>query len=109
MTNFGQRKGMLSKAFALFVAMTLIGSGDACAQGILGNLKNKVEQKVKEKVDQTIDGVVNGKKGKKNKNSDAADDTPAAAAGEQTKSDFVPGAVTLFEDKVTGEQVGEFP
>ncbi|MBQ0044123.1 MAG: hypothetical protein KBT05_03780, partial [Bacteroidales bacterium] len=34
---------------------------------------------------------------------------PAEAAGEQAKSDFVPGAVTLFEDKVTGEQVGEFP
>ena len=31
------------------------------------------------------------------------------AAGEQKKSDFVPGAVTLFEDKITGEQVGEFP
>ena len=36
-------------------------------------------------------------------------DAPAEAAGEQAKSDFVPGAVTLFEDKVTGEQVGEFP
>ena len=34
---------------------------------------------------------------------------PAEAAGEQAKSDFVPGAVTLFEDNVTGEQVGEFP
>ena len=31
------------------------------------------------------------------------------AAGVQAKSDFVPGAVTLFEDKITGEQVGEFP
>ncbi|MBQ0150958.1 MAG: hypothetical protein KBT08_10155, partial [Bacteroidales bacterium] len=36
-------------------------------------------------------------------------DAPAEAAGEQAKSDFVPGAVTLFEDNVTGEQVGEFP
>ncbi|MCQ2144843.1 MAG: hypothetical protein MJY72_03800, partial [Bacteroidales bacterium] len=34
---------------------------------------------------------------------------PTEAAGEQIKSDFVPGAVTLFEDKVIGEQVGEFP
>ena len=36
-------------------------------------------------------------------------DAPAEAAGEQVKSDFVPGAVTLFEDNITGEQVGEFP
>ncbi len=111
MTNFGQRKGMLSKAFALFVAMTLIGSGDACAQGILGNLKNKVEQKVKEKVDQTIDGVVNGKKGKKNKevaNDEVANDEPAAQVGNQ-KSDFVRGPVVVFEDVVKGERVGEFP
>ncbi|MBQ0048127.1 MAG: hypothetical protein KBT33_11605, partial [Prevotellaceae bacterium] len=113
MTNFGKTGGMLSKAFALFFVMTLMGSGEACAQSILGALKNKVEQKVKEKinskVEEKVDETVNGKKNKKNKNSDAADDTPAAAAGEQTKSDFVPGAVTLFEDKVTGEQVGEFP
>ena len=36
-------------------------------------------------------------------------DAPAEAGGEQVKSDFVPGAVTLFEDNVTGEQLGEFP
>ena len=113
MTNFGQRKGMLSKAFALFVAMTLMGSGDACAQGFLGALKNKVEQKVKEKVDQKVDEkvneAVNGKKSKKSsseKSSKGADEKDPTI---NTSTDFVRGSKILFQDDFKNEKVGEFP
>ena len=84
--------------------------GEAAKNAAQNAVENNVTNKVRDKVDNAMDG----KKGKKDKSSQNADDTttndePAAAAGEQKKSDFVPGAVTLFEDKVTGEQVGEFP
>ncbi len=86
--------------------------------------KEKIEQKVEDTVDKTMDKVLNNdKSGEKNNqgnqnasknnandnNQGAKDNTPEAATGTQQKSDFVPGAVTLFEDKVVGEQVGEFP
>ena len=115
MTNFGKTGGMLSKAFALFFVMTLMGSGEACAQSILGALKNKVEQKVKEKinnkVEEKVDETVNGKKSKKNKeadNDEVGNEEPSAQVGNQ-KSDFVRGSVVVFEDVVKGERVGEFP
>lgn len=36
-----------------------------------------------------------------------AKEAPLSAEGQ--KSDFVPGAVAIFEDQVVGEQIGEFP
>lgn len=111
----------------LFLALTalLCCSADVNAQGFLKRLgeaaknaaENAVENKVVDKTREAVDGALSGKKGKKNKKADddtevqqqTEDVSPAEAGGEQKKSDFVPGAVTLFEDKVTGEQVGEFP
>lgn len=112
MNNQTLKKTTALKATALFVAMAMIGSAEANAQGFLGALKNKVEQKVKEKidnkVDETINGAVNNKNNKK-QNADIEDaDSPNNSVDNQ-KSDFVPGSVVVFEDAVKGEKVGEFP
>ncbi|MCQ2239609.1 MAG: hypothetical protein MJZ73_10305, partial [Bacteroidaceae bacterium] len=101
---------------------------DVSAQGFLKKLgqtavnaaKNAVENKVESKTREAVDDALDGKKGNNNKEAkEEAQEAPAAnapaevidaeAAGVQAKSDFVPGAVTLFEDKLTDEQVGEFP
>ena len=101
--------------------------------------KQKVEDKVNEKVDKTVDKVfetgediVTGKEGEEEhaaeevvekktvekKATPAAD--PKAKTDEQpqvgkdaemswNKFDFVPGDEVIFEDNLTGEQLGEFP
>ena len=111
------------------VAILMAGTECASAQGWLKRVgeavkrtaENVAESKAVQKTTDVIEGAIDGaKKGaKKNNDGDdeteatssgkAAEDVTAEAAGEQKKSDFVPGAVTLFEDKITGEQVGEFP
>ena len=100
---------------------------DLSAQGLFKRIgeavkrtaENVVESKAVQKTTDVIEGAIDGaKKGAKKDTDDEpevttsgkpAEDVTAEAAGEQKKSDFVPGAVTLFEDKITGEQVGEFP
>lgn len=118
----------MKKTFILALVAMMTCTADVNAQAFLKKLgeaaknaaENAVESNVVRKVEKKVDDAMTGKKSdKKDKKSKDADDEevmnnkpandPAEAAGEQTKSDFVPGAVTLFEDKVTGEQVGEFP
>lgn len=100
---------------------------EAQAQAFLKGLADKAKEKVKEKVEQKVESSVSNAmdralNGKKSKKEEATEKAPVAeapakaaevstpeAAGEQKKSDFVPGATTLFEDNVKGEQVGEFP
>ena len=109
--------------------IALACSAEADAQGILGRIKdravetvkNKVENKIDRTVNDAVDDVIDGNKAdknSKNKNSrrdNDGDETTTTTAGkkkvniEQQKSDFVPGATVIFEDRMTGEQVGEFP
>ena len=106
----------------------------ADAQGFLKRLKdralnsaenaisNKVDSKIYDETNDAMDDVLDGKKSKKSKSNDDADEeeavaedaAPAAkqkksAKGEEVKSDFVPGTVVIFEDNLQGEQMGEFP
>lgn len=94
--------------------------------------KEKVERKVDEKVDKTVDKVfetggdivTGNEKGKKKTEEEAVEKkttaNPKAKTGEQpqagkdaemswNKFDFVPGDEVIFEDNLTGEQLGEFP
>ena len=106
------------------------GTGSAQAQGLFNKIKNKVKEKVEQKIDNAIDKAVNGAvdgatnaaKGAVNGSSEDYDpvanpagapstqsQAPATADVSNVKSDFVPGSIVVFEDKVSGEQVGEFP
>ncbi len=93
--------------------------------------KRKVEQKVEQKTEQAVDDVFEGnigkgKKNKKDKNNNAADNgnevyddgtATAQSGGTQQKSvqmswnkfDFVAGDEVIFEDLQINEQMGEFP
>lgn len=94
--------------------------------------KRKVEQKVEEKTEKAVDDVFEGnigkgKKNKKDKNNNAADNggevyddgavATAQSGGTQQKSvqmswnkfDFVSGDEIMFEDNQANEQLGEFP
>ena len=109
----------------VFVAMVCC-SVDVSAQGFLKKLKektvDKVKDKVEQKVDRTIGKVIDGAedevdhtvndavKGKGKDKRGKKDGTVAANVSvTQSKSDFVQGAVVLFEDNFAGEQLGEFP
>lgn len=110
--------------FAKLVVLTLLFSFsfsfEAQAQGFLNKLKDKAVEKAKKKIenkverevdgamDNVLDGKKSSKKGKEVNNTEAEDEEPTAQVGNQ-KSDFVPGSVVVFEDVVSGEQVGEFP
>ena len=110
------------KKFALIIAMLLFVASGADAQGFLKKIgkavKDKTQNKTEETVDKTvdkvfdgIDGILDGKKKKdKDKNKDDEDDQETAKrpdnaplTGEAQKSDFVPGEIVIFEDKVVGE------
>lgn len=110
----------------LMMGSTGVVSAQSFLQGLANKAKDKakekIEQKVEESVDKTMDKVLNGNKsnnqnqnqnGQQNQqnakqNAPKEQDAPEAA-GEQVKSDFVPGSVVIFEDNVKGEQIGEFP
>ncbi|MBQ0068160.1 MAG: OmpA family protein [Bacteroidales bacterium] len=118
------------------VVAMLLGTGSVQAQGLFNRIKNNAIQSVKNKienkvnnavdnaVDKVIDGAVNGAtnaaKGSVSEDEDYDPvanpmGTPSAKPQEpetqvsNVKSDFVPGSIVVFEDKVSGEQVGEFP
>ncbi len=110
----------------LLIAMTMIFalSSASYAQGWLSKLKDKAVEKVKEKVEQKVekevdeaaDDVLNGKKSKKGKATEreSTSEKRTASAGAAnpsvaTSTDFKRGSIILFEDDVTGEQVGEVP
>ena len=118
----------MKKSFLFALVAMMCCNADVNAQGWLRQLgeravdaaKSTVEDKVTNKTREKVDEAISGKKSKKNKHNDedlqetetsnaSTEINDPEAAGEQKKSDFVPGAVTLFEDKVSGEQVGEFP
>ena len=116
---------MNMKRLMAILAVALVYSTSASAQGWLGKLKEKAIDKVKEKVENKVedevgnatDDVLNGKKtSKKNKqtkqDADGAsesattvDDAPAV----NTSTDFLRGSVVMFEDDIKSERVGEFP
>lgn len=116
----------LKKTTAIFL-IAIAYSVQSDAQGILGRIKdkavetvrNKVENKVDRTVDDAVDDVIDGnktdKKNKNNQRDNGSDEVTTSTSGkkkaniEQQKSDFVPGATVIFEDKMQGEQVGEFP
>ena len=122
------------KRIVLMLMMVVAFTAAADAQGFLKRLKdralnsaenaisNKVDSKIYDETNDAMDDVLDGKKSKKSKSNDDADEeeavaedaAPAAkqkksAKGEEVKSDFVPGTVVIFEDNLQGEQMGEFP
>lgn len=116
----------MKQSIRLVLVILLLGVGGMSAHAQFGGLLNKVKQKVKDKVeqkvdrtiDQTIDSAeekvdntVKGETKEKEKSShgDAGDTIETDVSVTQSKSDFVQGAVVLFEDNFSGEQVGEFP
>lgn len=124
----------MKRILLLVLALVVIGgTTEINAQNWLRNLgqkaadaaKRKVEQKVEEKVESAVDDAFEGKKetaddsdadtkqtsaSKKADNSESETEVQDAQSQvSSVKSDFVPGSVVVFEDVVTGEQVGEFP
>ena len=122
------------KRIVLMLMMVVAFAATADAQGFLKRLKdralnsaenaisNKVDSKIYDETNDAMDDVLDGKKSKKSKSNDDADEeeavaedaAPAAkqkksAKGEEVKSDFVPGTVVIFEDNLQGEQMGEVP
>ena len=123
----------------LMVLVAVGGTTDANAQNWLKKLgkkvenaaKNAVERNAERKTEEAVDKVFNGEveKGKKDKdkqnnngnnNADVVYDNGDATAQTQpqkgqslemtyAKSDFVAGDEIIFEDLLTGEQLGEFP
>ena len=119
---------MNTKRLMVILAVAVVCSTGADAQGWLGKLKEKAIDKVKEKVenkvdretDEAMDGVLDGKKSdksnkksKQTKQNDADVSEPEATVDEapavNTSTDFKRGSVIMFEDDVTKERVGEFP
>lgn len=114
----------MNKYFRIGLFVLLLGAGTPCvnAQGIFNKIKQKVKGKVtntlEEKVDRTADKVVDGAENKVDKAVKGnSSDEKQTEQGEQAqnvqtagnRSDFVPGAVVLFEDNFASEQIGEFP
>ncbi len=119
----------MKKTFVLALVAMMCYNTDLSAQGLFKRIgeavkktaENVVESKAVQKTTDVIEGAIEGAKKGAQKGNDseeepeatssdmATEDVSTEAAGEQKKSDFVPGTVTLFEDKVTGEQIGEFP
>ena len=107
---------------ALALMLTCSANANAQFGGLLNKVKQKVKDKVEQKVDRTIDKALDGAEKKaddtvKGAVKSNASDENQAEQGEEGKnvqtggnrSDFVPGAVVLFEDNLAGEQIGEFP
>jgi outer membrane protein OmpA-like peptidoglycan-associated protein len=121
---------MNAKKLIAILAMAMLWSASADAQGWLNKVKDKAVNTVKDKVsnkvervvgqaaDEVLDGKSSNKQSKNSNTSSEADyedvevegidDTPDADTQNQ-KNDFVRGSVILFQDDFAGEQMGEFP
>ena len=106
------------KRILLFVlALALVSSSSAYAQGMLRRLgeraREAVENNIGNKIEEGVNSILDGKK-KDEKDKKANEDENAPAVGEEspqaaTSTDFKRGEVILFEDDFTAEVVGEFP
>ena len=113
------------KRFLLLVlALALVSSSSAYAQGMLRRLgeraKEAVENNIGNKIEEGVNNILNGKSNDKSGNSsgsqgDYDEDVPVTASGAvdfeeiKAKSDFVRGANVFFSDDLKGEKLGEFP
>ena len=113
------------KRLMAILAVAIVCSTSASAQGWLNKLKEKAIDKVKEKVENKVedevgsatDDVLSGKKPGKNNKQTKQDDTsisePAATVDDapsvNTSTDFQRGSIVMFEDDIKSERVGEFP
>ena len=124
MKQLSRQQRFLLCAVSLMLAFSV--NGYAQFRGLRDKVKQKVKDKIEQKVDRTIDKVIDGaenemdntindavkgkekekEKGKHEKKEGTAE---VNASVTQNKSDFVQGAVVLFEDNFAGEQLGEFP
>jgi len=88
------------------LGMVLTYSNETQAQGLLKRIGQKVKEKVEEKInkdDEATEDVEEQQDEEEAKETDQANPTAA------TNSDFKRGEVIMFQDDITGEQVGEFP
>ena len=119
------------KRLILMLIVAFVCTLGTNAQGFLGRLKDRavdaakrsVEYKVESKVNKTVndavddafEGNIPGKKSKQNDgdtSEDTSEDTSVDTYNPQAgaaKSDFVRGSAIMFQDNMSGEQVGEFP
>ena len=122
----------------LMMLVAMGGTAEVSAQGFLKKLgkkveevaKRKIEQKVERTAEKTMDAVLEGdlptsdnndddSRGNNNIADDSYDNGDATAQVQPqkgqslemtyAKSDFVAGDEIIFEDLLTGEQLGEFP
>lgn len=102
------------------VFLTLLGAAPAAhAQFRLPNLGAKFEKAVNKRLSQGADKIIDKsldktesaatKAVKEEIKPDKAAAETAKAGVTSTRYDFVPGPTVLFEDRLTGEAVGEFP
>ena len=112
---------MKTKKLTAILAIVLMCSVNANAQGFLKKLGQKAVEKAKEKIEKKVDNtvagkadeVLDGKKSSSSKSNNAGNSDAAIDDYENdtknVKSDFVRGSVVMFEDNFANEQVGEFP
>lgn len=112
--SFTTRRGLLAGA------LLLLGTAPAAqAQLRLPNLGARLESAVNSRLSQRTDQAISKgldkaestatKTGKGDEKDQPSPDAPAASGQASTRYDFVPGAQVLFEDKLAGEEIGEFP
>ena len=78
-------------------------------QKAVDKAKEQVENKVEREVSDAADGTLNGQSSNSDSGAEEKGKKQKTAKGEESKSDFVPGTVVIFEDNLQGEQMGEFP
>ncbi len=127
---------MLLLIFGITAEVSAQGILERMANRTKNKVQNKIEQKVDEKIDKAVDetfddvekSVSESVSGSKDDTDSTTESNPAQqdmqatpaaqdnkpksaedASVTQSKSDFVPGAVVLFEDNFANEQIGEFP
>ena len=111
-------KHFVRTMIALTIAFGVQTTASAQLGGLLNKVKQKVKNKVEQKIDRAIDKAIDGaeKKADKAVKGKTSDENQMEAKTQEqnvqtggNRSDFVPGAVVIFEDNLAGEQIGEFP
>ncbi|MDQ2769359.1 MAG: OmpA family protein [Bacteroidota bacterium] len=110
--------GLLTHAISAQAQFRLSDLSNQVKGAVDSRLRQRTNDAINKGLDQTEDAAKGAAKAATPGAAGAAGTTPAAegsddsAAGSgrsSTRYDFVPGSKVLFEDPLTGEQIGEFP
>lgn len=104
---------LLGSAATAHAQFNLSGLGDRAKNAVNNRLNQRADQAINKGLDKTEGAATSAAKGTTGTTATTGTGNPNAdaASGGRTAThyDFVPGTKVLFEDKLTGEQVGEFP